>query len=65
MQTQTTDTAAVTVRDIKADMVAFMRDRAGGCTREDLLQEFTSKQIDKYGAAAAREANRQANRRLT
>jgi len=45
-------------------MVAFMLDRSGGCTREDLLQEFTPKQIDQYGNAASREANRQANRRL-
>lgn len=64
MHTHTADTAAVNVRDIKADMVAFMRDRSGGCTREDLLQEFTPKQIDQYGNAASREANRQANRRL-
>lgn len=65
MQTQTPDTATVNVRDIKADMVAFMRERSGGCTREDLLQQFTPKQIDQYGNAAAREAHRQANRRLS
>lgn len=63
MQTQTTNTAAVILRDVKAEMVAFMADRPGGCTREDLLQEFTPKQIDEYGASAAREVNRQINRR--
>ncbi len=64
MQTQTTDTATVNLRDVKADMAAFMRDR-GDCTRDDLLQEFTPKQIDQYANDAAREANRQANRRFS
>lgn len=64
MQTHPTDTPAATVtRNVKAEMTAFMRDR-GDCTREDLLQEFSPRQIDQYGAAAAREASRQANRRI-
>ncbi len=55
--------SAIIARDIKAEMVAFMRGR-GDCTREDLLQQFTPKQIDQYATAAAREANRRANRRV-
>lgn len=51
-------------RDIKSEMASFMLDRHGGCTREDLLLEFTPKQIDQYGSAAAREANRRAERRF-
>lgn len=47
----------VIARDIKSEMVAFMRGRE--CvTREDLLQHFTSRQVDQYATAAAREANR-------
>ncbi len=57
-------TPAVTAiaRNIQAEMAAFMIDN-GSCTRDDLLRRFTPEQIDRYGAAAAREATRRADRR--
>ena len=48
--------------NIKAEMTAHMVEHPG-CTREDLLQHFSPRQIDQYGAAAAREAHRRADRR--
>lgn len=65
MQAQHAATPATTIaRNIKAEMAAFMMDR-DGVTREDLLQRFTPAQVDKYGAAAAREATRNAERRYS
>lgn len=61
MQTQT-NTATTIARNIKAEMADLMM-TAGSTTREDLLQRFTPEQVDKYGAAAAREATRHAERR--
>ncbi len=61
-ETSTAAPATTVVRDIKAEMAAHMVDHPG-CPREDLLQHFTPKHIDQYGAAAARDANRRAQRR--
>lgn len=50
---------------VKARMVDFMLERQDqGVTREDLVKHFTPRDVDQYGDAAAREANRRRIRRV-
>ena len=64
MQTQSANAPATAIaRNITAEMADFMMSRES-TTREDLLLRFTPEQVEKYTDAAARKANRHAERRL-
>lgn len=62
-QSSASSPAAIVCRDVALEMSHFMLAHQG-CTREQLLEEFTSRQIDRYALEAKSIADRRKVKRV-